>query len=251
MTEPDALIFAYLKWLKERITVRQVDDWIQVTTPFLDRHNDALQIFVKPEGNGFVLSDDGHTLGDLAACGCDLSSPKRKDLLLHVLRGFGVELVGEELVTRSAVESFPQRKHSLLQAMLSVNDLFLTNRTVVRGLFFEEVADFLRQNQVRHLSSVPIAGKKLSHTIDYVIPAWGEAPVRLLSTINSPTRVRVQSMLFAWNDIRELHPDNRFYAMVNDAEHQMSAGLTAACETEGVQVVPWSRRKDYADELSA
>ena len=33
-------------WLKDKTTLREVDgEWVEITTPYLDRHNDALQIY--------------------------------------------------------------------------------------------------------------------------------------------------------------------------------------------------------------
>ena len=41
------LMDAYHAWLKDKTDLRQVDDWIEITTPYLDRHNDCLQIYAK------------------------------------------------------------------------------------------------------------------------------------------------------------------------------------------------------------
>ena len=37
------LLNQYWKWLKEKTTLRQINDWYEITTPYLDRHNDYLQ----------------------------------------------------------------------------------------------------------------------------------------------------------------------------------------------------------------
>ena len=51
------LLDKYLLWLKDKTTLRQVQDWIEITTPYLDRHNDYMQIYVKHDNGGFVISD--------------------------------------------------------------------------------------------------------------------------------------------------------------------------------------------------
>ena len=54
--EIEKLLNDYRAWLVDKTTLRDVDgDWVEVTTPYLDRHNDALQIYVRAENGGYVL----------------------------------------------------------------------------------------------------------------------------------------------------------------------------------------------------
>ena len=98
--------------------------WVEITTPYLDRHNDALQIYARSENGAFVLTDDSYIIHDLEASGCKLDTEKRKDLLQMTLNGFGVKLNHEAIEVQATPENFPLRKHNLIQAMLAVNDLF-------------------------------------------------------------------------------------------------------------------------------
>ena len=89
--EIENLVKQYSHWVKDKTTLKVVDDqWIQITTPFLDRHNDCLQIYAKKERDGYLLTDDGYILNDLINVGCDLKSHKRQELLKITLNGFGV-----------------------------------------------------------------------------------------------------------------------------------------------------------------
>ncbi|MBF0588496.1 MAG: DUF1829 domain-containing protein [Magnetococcales bacterium] len=45
MQEVAELIHGYQMWLKDQTILRQVEGWVEVTTPFLDRDNDALMIY--------------------------------------------------------------------------------------------------------------------------------------------------------------------------------------------------------------
>src|SRR3989338_5923206 len=81
----------YLDWLKGEITTNKVGDWIEVTTPFLDRHNDYIQIYVTKKNGSYFMTDDGYTISDLEISGCELDSPHRKNLLDVTLNGFGVK----------------------------------------------------------------------------------------------------------------------------------------------------------------
>ena len=50
------LMEAYHTWLKDKSVLRQIDQWVEITTPYLDRHNDYLQIYAKRANGGFVLT---------------------------------------------------------------------------------------------------------------------------------------------------------------------------------------------------
>jgi len=75
-----SLIDEYTRWLRDGISVNQVGDAYEVTTPFLDRHNDHIQIYVRQEANRTLLSDDGYVISDLRQSGCTLDSEHRNDV---------------------------------------------------------------------------------------------------------------------------------------------------------------------------
>ena len=125
MVQPAILIENYYKWLKHKTSLKQVNGWEEITTPYFDRHNDYIQIYARRVNGGFVLTDDGETLNDLLQSGCSLASPKRQGLLKTTLNGFGVELRDDQLQVHAGPDTFAVRKHNLIQAMLAVNDMFV------------------------------------------------------------------------------------------------------------------------------
>ncbi len=47
------LLDKYAQWLRDTSVLREVaSEYVEVTTPYLDRHNDYLQIYVKRDGGG-------------------------------------------------------------------------------------------------------------------------------------------------------------------------------------------------------
>src|SRR5271165_3981939 len=144
VTEIEKLLHNYHVWLRDKTTLRQLNrEWVEITTPYLDRHNDSLQIYARAENGGYVLTDDSYIIRDLEASGCSLHTEKRQDLLRMTLNGFGVKLEHDTLEIHATSENFPLRKHSLIQAMLAVNDLFYLAKPVVESLFFEDVIVWL------------------------------------------------------------------------------------------------------------
>lgn len=43
---------SYHVWLKDKSVLRQIDQWVEITTPYLDRHNDYIQIYAKQANCG-------------------------------------------------------------------------------------------------------------------------------------------------------------------------------------------------------
>src|ERR1035437_6817463 len=157
--EIEKLLDEYRSWLKDKTTLRGVgDSWVEITTPYLDRHNDSLQIYARQANGGYLLSDDSYTIHDLEASGCSLNTEKRRDLLKMTLNGFGVKLNAEALEIHATPETFPLRKHNLIQAMLAVNDLFFLAKPMVESLFLEDVIAWLDANEVRYTPQVKFTG---------------------------------------------------------------------------------------------
>ena len=74
--EINTLLEKYTQWLKDKTIAKQIcADWVEITTPYIDRHNDCLQIYARKEGAGYMLTDDGYTMSDLVSSGCQLDSP--------------------------------------------------------------------------------------------------------------------------------------------------------------------------------
>jgi hypothetical protein len=252
--EIEKLLNDYRAWLLDKTTLRQVDgDWVEVTTPYLDRHNDALQIYVRAENSGYVLTDDSYTIHDLEASGCNLHTEKRQDLLKMTLNGFGVKLQSEALEVHATVETFPLKKHSLIQAMLAVNDLFYLAKPVVESLFFEDVVSWLDANEIRYTPGVKFTGTSgYDQLFNFVIPKSRKAPERIVQALNRPTRETAMLFIGAWTDTRQTRPsESRAYAMLNDIEQPISGSVMDALRSYEINAVPWSIRAQVVAELAA
>jgi hypothetical protein len=247
------LLDDYLAWLRDKTTLRQIDDWVEITTPYLDRHNDCIQIYAKRQDGGFVLTDDGYTISDLEQSGCKLGSRKRQDLLRLTLNGFGVQLRQEALEVHASWDNFPLRKHSLVQAMLAVNDMFFLASPMVATLFYEDVVSWLDLHEVRYTPNVKFTGKSgYDHVFDFVIPKSRRQPERILKTINHPNRDTAQVVAFSWIDTKEVRPaDSKAYAFLNDSETPISSAVLDALRNYDVAPVTWSQRDQVQDELAA
>jgi hypothetical protein len=249
----EELVSDYGRWLRDRTILRQVQDWTEITTPYLDRHNDYLQIYAKRTPAGFKLTDDGYVLTDLEQSGFNFDTPKRQELLKITLNGFGVQRERDALVVNCTPDNFPVRKHCLLQAMLAVNDLFfLSSPASVAGLFYEEVVSWLDGNDIRYTPNVKFTGKTgYDHMFEFVIPKSRREPERILRALTRPTRESAQATVLAWIDTRDVRPaDAQAFALLNDAERVPPAVVEALTSYE-VRPVLWSHREEVREVLVA
>jgi Domain of unknown function DUF1829/Domain of unknown function DUF1828 len=251
--EVQRLLDQYVSWLKDKTVLREMRDWVEITTPYLDRHNDYLQIYARRDNGNLVLTDDGYTVGDLRVCGCNLDSPRRQQLLGMTLAGFGVNIRGDALEVHASRENFALRKHNLVQAMLAVNDLFYLASPVITSLFYEDVLAWLELHQIRYTPRVKFTGKSgYDHLFDFVIPKSQSKPERILRAINRPNRDTAEAMVFSWIDTREVRPpESRAYAILNDTEREVPSAAFDALRSYDVTAVLWSKREDTTDDLAA
>lgn len=247
------LIDDYYAWLREKTALRQIDQWVEITTPYLDRHNDYVQIYAKPANGGFILTDDGCTIVDLEQSGCKLESRKRQNLLQMTLNGFGVQLADKALQVHASPDNFALRKHNLVQAMLAVNDMFYMAMPMVASLFYEDVVAWLDVHDIRYIPKVKFTGKTgYDYLFDFVIPKSREQPERVIQTINRPDRGAAERVVLAWIDTKEARThESRAYALLNDSEHGISSEVVDALRTYEVDPVPWSEREGVKGALAA
>ena len=247
------LLTTYYDWLKDKTELNQLDQWVEITTPYLDRHNDYVQIYVKKTNGGFLLTDDGYIIDDLQQSGCKLDSRKRQALLKMTLNGFGVKQEGKSLQIHASAENFASRKHSLVQAMLAVNDMFYLAVPVVTSLFYEDVVTWLDANDIRHTPKVKFTGTTgYDHLFDLVIPKSRQQPERIIQTINRPNRATAQTVVLAWVDTKEIRtPESRAYALLNDSAQTVPLDTLEALRSYDVKPIMWSQREAVMKELAA
>ncbi len=244
----------YFTWLRDKTCVRQVtDEWAEISTPHLDRHNDYIHLYVRKRNGGYALTDGGFTLTDLRQSGCSLDTPKRRELLRLTLNGFGVREDDEQLTVDATRDNFPLKKHNLIQAVLAVNDLFYLAQPNVASLFHEDVVAWLDAKDVRYTPKVKFTGKSgYDHMFDFVIPKSRRAPERVVQTINRPSRETAEGVVLAWFDTREVRPsDAQAYAFLNNREQAIPQGVLDALRSYAVIPVPWTDRDSVADQLAA
>lgn len=246
------LIDTYLEWLRHKFTAENLEDACEITTPFVDRHNDHVQVYVTKRNGRILLSDDGYMLADLRTSGLDLNTPKRKATFETIINGFGVKTDGRQLLVEASPRNVGQRLHSLIQAMLAVSDMFVMAQARVATFFWEDVRDFFDENEIRYSPRVKLPGRSgYDHAVDFLIPKSRSRPERIAQAISAPGRSSVASFLFVLEDTRGVRGEPcEAYAILNDRDRDVGGDVIEALEAYEVSPVLWSHRREFVAALS-
>lgn len=252
--EIDVLIENYFKWLKDKTVSKTINEtWTEITTPYLDRHNDYMQIYAKKDSGSILLTDDGFIINDLELSGCTLDSPRRKEMFQTILNGFGIEFENGNLCVKTSTDSFPEKKHDLIQAMIAVNDLFYLSKPQIQNLFFDDVVTWFDTNDIRYMQDVKFVGKSgFDNRFDFGIPKSKNYSERIVQTVTNPSKENAMNLVFKWIDTKEKRPaESTLIALLNDSDKSVSSQVNDAFKNYNVKTIPWSERQNYTELLAS
>lgn len=244
------MIKEYTDWLYSGFSAVQVGEYYELTTPYLDRYNDHLQIYVKQESNGsYFLTDDGDIINNLISSGVSISrSPKRKEMLMRIARNFGVYVNDTALEIHATKSTYPQKKHMLLQAMMTIDDMFIAEPNNAKSFFAEDVGLFLDSHDIFYSRNFSLVGKTGSfYVYDYHLQRTKEKPERFCKTINHVNESSRNLALFNWVDTKEQRTDaSQLILFLNDEKQIKDADLEAF-RSYDVNCILWSERDNPAN----
>jgi len=243
----------YWLWLKDKTVLRELKDSVEITTPYLDRHNDYIQIYAMLKDGAYVLSDGGYIIGDLEDSGCNLDSPKRKEILQTILNSFGVKQAEDSLTVIARPESFVLRKHNLIQAMLAVNDMFYLASPTVANIFLEDIAEWFEAHDIRYTPNAEFTGRSgYNQRFDFVIPKSKKEPERILKAINNPSKQSAELAILAWEDTRQVRPvGSKAMVWLNDVQNNVGPQVIDSLNNYEIFPMLWSKKDDYIEALAA
>ncbi|WP_273420239.1 DUF1829 domain-containing protein [Veillonella caviae] len=245
----------YLDWLKSEFTERDLGNgYTEITAPFLDRHNDYIQVYIQTiSDNLFRLSDDMYTINDLKMSGVDLTTPKRKQVIQDVIRKRGIELDIKtgELFLNTSSHKLGEAQHQMFQAMLDINDLFYLNQASIKTFFFEDVVQYFDDHKIYYTRDISFKGKSgYTQNFDFVLQRNERNPERLIKLLNVPNRANLERLMFSWEDVQEQrNNDGKFIIMINDRNKNISGHLSHL-EEYNIQGIPWSQIDNYQTMLA-
>ncbi|MFV0482222.1 MAG: DUF1828 domain-containing protein [Campylobacteraceae bacterium] len=253
MLSINSLINSYTNFIQESMSIEEIHNKLySVETPFLDRKNDFITIYIKINKEQIELTDNGETILDLELSGMHFNTPKRKEELNFVLNGHSIRINRgtKELLTIANSTTFAQKFHSLIQAIISVNDMFVLTENKVKNLFFEDVGQYFNENDIRFSSNMNIEGRsRLLHKFEYVIPHSRSYNERLVRLSNNPKLENVKAILFSFEDIRGVR-ESIDYIFFNDMQNRVQDEFIQAVREYNIKPVLWSQKDMYLSELA-
>jgi len=101
----------------------------RIITPFLDRRNDNIEIYLKYyNDDNIILSDESHTILDLASENIDIDFPVINKIFKGILFQHTVKREDNTLYKKSTLDKLGQRSTNFVQCILKLNDLYLISK---------------------------------------------------------------------------------------------------------------------------
>ncbi len=128
MITQNTLIDREIEWIKNNSSIHKFPEKkevLELTTPFLDRHNDYIQLYIISKNNNLIITDDGFTYADLVMSGIAVNNIKTKQILEKISQNYNV-VIGQdkELYINTTSNTLIESKHKLIQAIVLINNLF-------------------------------------------------------------------------------------------------------------------------------
>ncbi len=235
------MIEEYMDFLRQNISYRQLEKGYEITTPFLDDHNDCIQIYVdEVSGDTIKLSDDGATISNLLDGGLKLTK-SRNQIMHSIVYGYGVEIEDNNLTIECKIKDFAAKKHALLQAMLKVGDMEYTSQNRVASMFSEDIAEYFKAYNIPNVQNMSVIGKSgFIHTYDFVIAGDAHFSERFCNSINRPSKTAIFNAIFGWQDTfpqrKSIDNGSKLFLFLND-ENKYSVKLEDACSEYGIRTI--------------
>lgn len=240
LKEIESLLKQYWTWLADNTSLRVVEDYVEITTPLLDRHNDCFQIYVKIVDDKILITDDGCTITDLEMSGFNFNK-SREILRNSILNGFDINLIDEKILqTLQPKEKFGLYKSNLLQAMIAIDDMHYTTQASRENVFKKEVKSWLTKREVPYESDKTFVGKSgVDHKFDFVL-SKSNCPERLVSSLNRPDKFSAQVVAYSWIDTKaKILNGAEAYAILND-KSSVSKTVFDTLSAYDVHPIRWS-----------
>lgn len=251
-----AVIEEYADFIKTNMVPAQQGEGVCITTPMLNRNNDCMNVYVgESSTGGLVFTDLGETVGDLELSGFSLTD-QRLGKLESVLSGFCVERENGELFVRASRENAAARLNMLLQAMASVDDMYMLSHGSVRNLFAEDIGDWMMEHDISYVPGPSFNGRSgMPYKFDYAIGQNKRHPMRLIKAVNNPDRRGIQNALFGWEDVKASRTDCEGYVFLNSRNTKASVvpqESIDACRNYGLRPVIWGKNEtEFISDLAA
>lgn len=249
-------ISSYIEAFRASFEATPTDRGCVLVTPFLRSDNEyiELELVAQPEGK-ILITDNSDTIGYLFVHGLNVSRSRELGrLLTQIASRFSIQIENEEIFKLTDFSSLGESMCSMLSAIQDVS--YLIYKKVRRGpvSFYEEIEKFLISHEVRYDPQFPVQGKSYIHNFRFHLNDRKHILVEPL-TATSPhaALVRAERLALWWIDIRDLQPQYRKIAVLDDIgkREQLWYGRpSSVLQQYSDAVVLWSKKEWLVETIS-
>ncbi|MBA4158299.1 MAG: DUF1828 domain-containing protein [Gemmatimonadetes bacterium] len=240
----DHLSNALCDELASGIELRPRDDRTVVLLPFVDGYGDSLAVVIEEAEEGFFLTDEGYTFGQVAEfTGTTDSGAAVWRRLGEIALRHGVTFEGVELLTDAPDMRAVAR--GLLRLSSAITEALHIGRLSVPAVgvpFDEEIKLFLRDHQIPFETNQQVIGSsKAPHRVDFIIRNSKEIVAQAIGSEQSMRRA-----LNIFYDLTELSGDYIPVAFLDD-EKEGYSNTTYTQLSYKADVFAWSQRNRFLE----
>ena len=235
-----------------------MDGRVRIRTPFSYPDGDVVDLYVKQQNDGGVVSDLGESSAWLRMQSSSLRrSPKQSALIEDVCRTLGIEFYKGCLVRRFNSDlELANAVQAVSQAAVRVGDIWFTFRTRAIESINDEVSDLLTEHSIDFVRGDKIVGRSgRMWTVDFHTRTKDiSSLVFVASTGNRSAARRIsEHVLAAWVDLNRVTtgPEGLRPITLVDDEIDVWAEEDLALMEQGSKLARWSAHDEFIDLLSS
>lgn len=228
----NTMINAYLQAIRDGIVIAERGQDYAISLPFLTAGGHFVQIWAEEKAPNFVvLSDKGGAIGELWLSGLSgLKIGKKKRIIEKVVQEYNLHVEENEIVMQANIADIGKVIHSMVQALLRIDDLRILHRIPVvkeekmqkrlrRILTGTELHDFCRKEAI-------VRGKEVAnHTVDLIVPNEDHKTAVKGIDRQRDLETLVEAWAFKFEDMRRGEPNLRLIALFDEQNDRWTDDL--------------------------
>ncbi len=141
----ESLLSRYWDWVQGQTSVRDLGGTYEITTPYLNRFNDFVQVYAKMiKPSRILVTDGGETMEEFGLSEYSNTTRRWTPIIQEILNGFSIKMNEQDrsLNTEGSIQDFPLATHNLIQAILAINDVGYmsgSGRSTIQSAFRKQV----------------------------------------------------------------------------------------------------------------
>ncbi|MBB6497316.1 DUF1828 domain-containing protein [Methanococcus maripaludis] len=233
----------YIGWLTEKTECEKFENELEISLPFLDRHNDYLEFKLIKESDKLVLTDDGYYISDLFMSGLEFDTERKLNILYKTVQRFGAEKIGSEIRIETDKENLGESIHEMIQTLLQIDSLYLINQPKENHMFVNDVLAYFDEKEIPYILPKNHDLKAiLSKKIDFILPKYNKKET-FVKTVGTPNHSQISTAIFNFEDIKktgDLTKDYGNLLILKDVDEEIKQNTLDLAYRWNKDVEKWS-----------